>query len=82
MKKALFILGGVAMFAFASCDNKSDCDCKATIDGDNLNDVVVGSVTEFDGDCDQVKLSDLTLGSNWTNITELGEKIELRCEEK
>lgn len=82
MKKALFILGGVAMFAFASCNNKSDCDCKVTIDGDNLNDVVVGSVTEFDGDCDDVKLSDLTLGSNWTNITTLGDKIELRCEEK
>ncbi len=79
MKKALFILGGVAMFAFASCNNKSDCDCQATIDGDNVG--VVGTVTEFDGDCDEVKLGDLTLDDKWQNIEGLG-TVVLSCEEK
>ncbi len=79
MKKALFILGGVAMFAFASCDNKSDCECKATIDGEAVG--VVGTVTEFDNDCDQVKLGDLTLSDKWQGIEQLG-TIVLSCEEK
>lgn len=79
MKKALFILGGVAMFAFASCDNKSDCECKATIDGEAVG--VVGTVTEFDNDCDQVKLGDLTLSDRWQGIEQLG-TIVLSCEEK
>ena len=79
MKKALFILGGVAMFAFASCDNKSDCECKATIDGEAVD--VVGTVTEFDNDCDQVKLGDLTLSDKWQGIEQLG-TIVLSCEEK
>ena len=67
MKKALFILGGVAMFAFASCDNKSDCDC--TVKMGDVKPVVV-PVTEFDGDCDAINASDL--GSDWANIEELG----------
>ena len=79
MKKALFILGGVAMFAFASCDNKSDCECKATIDGEAVG--VVGTVTEFDNDCDQVKLGDLTLSDKWQGIEQL-RTIVLSCEEK
>ena len=66
MKKALFILGGVAMFAFASCNNKSDCDC--TVKMGEVSQVV--PVTEFDGDCDAINASDL--GSNWANIEELG----------
>lgn len=79
MKKALFILGGVAMFAFASCDNKSDCECTATIDGEAVG--VVGTVTEFDNDCDQVKLGDLTLDNKWQGIEQLG-TIVLSCEEQ
>lgn len=79
MKKALFILGGVAMFAFASCDNKSDCECKATIDGEAVG--VVGTVTEFDGDCDEVKVGDLTLSDKWNELENLG-TIALSCEEK
>lgn len=66
MKKALFILGGVAMFAFASCNNKSDCDC--TVKMEEVSQVV--PVTEFDGDCDQINASNL--GPNWDNIEELG----------
>lgn len=66
MKKALFILGGVAMFAFASCNNKSDCDC--TVKMGEVSTVV--PVTEFDGDCDQINASNL--GSDWDNIEELG----------
>lgn len=66
MKKALFILGGVAMFAFASCNNKSDCDC--TVKMGEVSQVV--PVTEFDGDCDQINASNL--GPNWDNIEELG----------
>mgnify|MGYP000241356105 len=67
------------MFAFASCDNKSDCECKATIDGEAVG--VVGTVTEFDNDCDQVKLGDLTLSDKWQGIEQLG-TIVLSCEEK
>lgn len=55
MKKALFILGGVAMFAFASCDNKSDCDC--TVKYGEVEAIV--PVTEFDGDCDEIKSVDM-----------------------
>lgn len=66
MKKALFILGGVAIFAFASCNNKSDCDC--TVKMGEVSQVV--PVTEFDGDCDQINASNL--GPNWDNIEELG----------
>lgn len=66
MKKALFILGGVAMFAFASCNNKSDCDC--TVKMGEVSQVV--PVTEFDGDCDQINASNL--GPNWDNIEKLG----------
>ena len=67
------------MFAFASCDNKSDCECTATIDGEPVG--VVGTVTEFDNDCDQVKLGDLTLGDKWQGIEQLG-TIVLSCEEQ
>ncbi len=72
MKKALFILGGVAMFAFASCDNKSDCECgaKVTVEGMEVSIPSLGSVTEFDGDCDAINASDL--GPDWANIEELG----------
>lgn len=54
------------MFAFASCNNKSDCDC--TVKMGEVSQVV--PVTEFDGDCDAINASDL--GSNWANIEELG----------
>lgn len=54
------------MFAFASCNNKSDCDC--TVKMGEVSQVV--PVTEFDGDCDQINASNL--GPNWDNIEELG----------
>ena len=54
------------MFAFASCNNKSDCDC--TVKMGEVSQVV--PVTEFDGDCDAINARDL--GSNWANIEELG----------
>ena len=63
MKKALFILGGVAMFAFASCNGKSDCDCTVKI-GD-ANPVVV-PVTEFDGDCNEISATDLP--EEWRDV--------------
>lgn len=66
MKKALFILGGVAMFAFASCNSKSDCDCTVKIDP--VEEVV--AVTEFDGECDEITASDLP--ETWQNVEELG----------
>jgi len=55
MKKALFILGGVAMFAFASCNGKSDCNC--TVKYGEIEAVV--PVTEFDGDCDEITSKDM-----------------------
>ena len=63
MKKALFILGGVAMFAFASCDGKSDCDCTVRI-GDATP--VVVPVTEFDGNCDEITANDLP--AEWKDV--------------
>lgn len=54
------------MFAFASCNNKSDCDC--TVKMGEVSTVV--PVTEFDGDCDEINASNL--GSDWDNIEELG----------
>lgn len=53
------------MFAFASCNNKSDCDC--TVKMGEVSQVV--PVTDFDGDCDQINASNL---ANWDNIEELG----------
>lgn len=88
MKKALFILGGVAMFAFASCDNKSDCECgaKVTVEGMEVSIPSLGSVTEFDDDCDKVKMSDITdftedTWRNWQNTYEESDFV-LDCKEK
>lgn len=43
------------MFAFASCNSKSDCDC--TVKLGDVESVV--AVTEFDGECDEITASDL-----------------------
>lgn len=77
MKKALFILGGVAMFAFASCNGKSDCDCTVKI-GEAAP--VVVPVTEFDGNCDEIAASDLP--KEWQDVEEPEVGGSFKCVEQ
>lgn len=69
MKKVLFVMGAAILMGgtFVACGN-SDCTCKVTIDG---VDAGAASVTDFDGDCDEVTLSDLgtdASGDRWDSI--------------
>ena len=83
MKKALFLLGAVAAMGFVACNPTSDCDCTLTNDMGVQSEVVVASITEFDGECSEITSS--TEGLVWDEIWADyagDETIIMNCEEK
>lgn len=84
MKKALFLLGAVAAMGFVACNPTSDCDCTVTTDaGASSDEIVVASITEFDGECSEITSS--TEGLVWDPIWADfagDETVIMNCEEK
>ncbi|MBP3254517.1 MAG: hypothetical protein J6M30_08430 [Bacteroidales bacterium] len=63
-----------------SC-GKKDCNCYVEVDGEKVQELFTKdnpTVTDFDGDCDEVKTSDLS--AEWRNIGELFDDFKLVCE--
>ena len=88
MKKVLFLLGAFAAMSLVACSGKTDCACDLVnngVDPDYLNvshTEANGSldVLEFDGDCKDVKWSDLPSSSaNWASMSAF---YTLKCAEK
>ena len=83
MKKALFLLGAVAAMGFVACNPTSDCDCTVTTDMGVSSEVVVASITEFDGECSEITSS--TEGLVWDEIWADyagDETVTMVCEQK
>ena len=79
MKKVFLVLGVCGMFAFASCNSKKDCDCTAKMTSGNFPLYVEGTptITEWDGDCEDLKFSDLN--EEWRDFDGAG--VTLSCVE-
>ncbi|MBQ7984762.1 MAG: hypothetical protein IJ250_03900 [Bacteroidales bacterium] len=63
-----------------SC-GKKDCNCYVELEGERIAELFTKdapTVTDFDGDCDEVKASDLP--TQWQNTFELMEDAKLVCE--
>lgn len=90
MKKVLFVLGAFAAMSLASCSGKQDCAC-AIVDSEgaifvcsadyeenaNYNVGTSLDVKDFEGECTDVKWTDLT-GSQWGDM---GTDFVLKCKE-
>lgn len=87
MKKVLFVLGAFAAMSFVACSGKTDCACDLVSSDPSIYPNVShteanGSldVLEFDGDCKDVKWTDLPSSSaNWASLAEF---YTLKCAEK
>lgn len=86
MKKTLLTLGvlGLMTFGLTSCGDEKDCDCTVAF-GDTTQALYTEdapSVTDFDGDCEDVEFSDMNIAAedlpegvtldSWSNYAELG----------
>lgn len=89
MKKVLFVLGAFAAMSLVACSGKTDCACDLVNSTGELPTIhstdadVNGTldVLEFDGDCKDVKWTDLkTSSKDWPSLAALG--YTLTCAEK
>lgn len=90
MKKVLFVLGAFAAMSLVACSGKTDCACDLVDSTGQLPTIhstdtdVNGTldVLEFDGDCKDVKWSNLPKDNNkdWASLETLG--YTLKCAEK
>ncbi len=80
MKKTLFTLGAFALvvLGFAACGN-SDCTCKISEEGIDVSTNI--PVKDFDGDCDEVTMTDLGKDADGTLWTEIFPDGKVTCEE-
>ena len=89
MKKVLFVLGAFAAMSLVACSGKSDCACDILDETGNVyvhstDENVNGTldVLDFDGDCKDVKWSNLPTDNNkdWASLEALN--YTLKCDDK